>query len=732
MTTYYEKNTPELYTYEWQGTVWSDHLDAVVLGDGKNNGLRGGHENDVLFGFGGGDTLEGFNGNDALFGGGGGDSLLGGKADDALFGGFGNDALKGQNGSDALFGGFGYDTLFGGSGDDALFGGVRADLLNGGSGNDTLFGGVGWDTLNGREDDDRLSGRQGKDQLNGGVGDDTLISGFGKDTLTGGEGDDLFADSAVGHNNNLLTDLGAGDALKIFDLPFDPETLGLTVDATAGQILIDATGNGQTDVTLNVESDLRDLTFTPVQGGGGTTKVLIGAAIDGDAGANTLIGSNNPDALDGEAGGDTLEGGAGDDTLTGGAGADLYVFDPSNPELGDDVIVGFDLSEDVIALRLDDVLAADPDLPDANGVAGFQPDDLDAADDAVWALVESADGNLTVRHPGGAIELEDVAFDPTLTFAALVDLGVLAATPAIEIAGGDGVDVLEGTEGADSLDGGAGGDVLIANGGDDVVSGGAGGDILVFDPSDANEGDDTIEGFDLAEDKIFLFADDVFDADPNLADNGAPGFQTSDLDADPDWTLSAGENGDLLVTHPGGSFLFDGVAFDPSLSFEALIDGGILLVGDAVPVAGTGAADLLEGSSLADDIAGAGGNDTLVGGAGDDVLTGGAGEDVLIFDPSNGALGDDRVTDFAIGEDVVQLFASDVLEADPNLPDNGDPGLQVVEDLTADPDWDLVESADGKLTVVHPGGTITLESVDFDPAIGFGTLIDDLGAIEIL
>jgi hypothetical protein len=70
----------------------------------------------------------------------------------------------------------------------------------------------------------------------------------------------------------------------------------------------------------------------------------------------------------------------------------------------------------------------------------------------------------------------------------------------VTLTGGDGDDVLVGTEAEDYLIGGAGNDVLIAGAGDDGLNGGAGEDIFIFDDGD---GRDRIQDF-TAEDTLDL------------------------------------------------------------------------------------------------------------------------------------------------------------------------------------------------------------------------------------
>jgi Ca2+-binding RTX toxin-like protein len=61
----------------------------------------------------------------------------------------------------------------------------------------------------------------------------------------------------------------------------------------------------------------------------------------------------------------------------------------------------------------------------------------------------------------------------------------------------------------------------------------------------------------------------------------------------------------------------------------------------------------LHGDAGNDQLYGGGGNDTLIGGTGNDLLIGGAGNDIFVFQTAND--GNDKIGDFAIGQDVVNL-----------------------------------------------------------------------------
>lgn len=75
--------------------------------------------------------------------------------------------------------------------------------------------------------------------------------------------------------------------------------------------------------------------------------------------------------------------------------------------------------------------------------------------------------------------------------------------------------------------------------------------------------------------------------------------------------------------------------------------------GDDVGLGGAGN-DTLQGGRGADTLDGGAGRDVLKGGLGDDLLTGGADADVFLF---NGFSGADTITDFSLGEDLLQIRA---------------------------------------------------------------------------
>ena len=94
---------------------------------------------------------------------------------------------------------------------------------------------------------------------------------------------------------------------------------------------------------------------------------------------------------------------------------------------------------------------------------------------------------------------------------------------------------------------------------------------------------------------------------------------------------------------------------------------GYLAVIEIENLTGTASADNLEGNDDAntilggaghDSISGLGGADRLVGDRGNDTLTGGLGNDVFVFAPGGNS---DRITDFTLGQDKIELLAATAL-----------------------------------------------------------------------
>ena len=280
---------------------------------------------------------------------------------DDLRGSGGDDTLRGESGDDVLRGLDGDDRLYGGNDDDVLIGGAGGDRLGGGAGEDwASYAGAGSDVvadlispsnnkgdakgdtylfienLRGSDHDDTLSGNDaanvidggaGWDNLHGRGGDDTFIGGLGNDWHYGGAGYDTmdYSGSSDGVTINWRGGVSGYDAAG--DKYSSIEKFVLTDHAD------DYTGRG--DIFMGDGDDRGDLTGSGKLFGEGGDDLLLnngnrdGALLDGGRGHDFLVGSNGtpstPSGPLGTFGADTLIGGNGNDLLHGGDGGDTLV-----------------------------------------------------------------------------------------------------------------------------------------------------------------------------------------------------------------------------------------------------------------------------------------------------------------------------------------------------------------------------------------------------------------------
>jgi len=601
--------------------------DDALFGEGGSDRLFGGEGNDELYGddtgldiqYQGDDLLDGGAGNDFLLGAGGNDTLYGGGDDDQLYGDagdisgadHGNDWLDGGEGNDLLMGSGGDDVLLGGSGADVLYGDDSQasaehhghDYLDGGDGDDVLIGHGGMDVLLGGEGDDQLVGDStdfagnwhADDFLDGGAGNDKLWGQGGSDTLYGGTGDDFL----VGDDGALATNFHGDDTLDGGDGNDSLAGQGGN-DTLYGGAGADVLDGGEGDDHLDGGADADTL-----YGGAGNDMLEGGEGHDilyGNAGDDTLLGGDGDDTLNGGEGADVLQGGAGNDTLIagegdtleGGEGEDIYVYKLGNGRInivdeGSNVLrFGSGISRDMVTLRLGSLMI---DLGNGDEIhfEGFDPEDPYGT------------------QPINRIEFADGS---TMSYDEILELG-------LDIEGGDGDDVIEGTAMPDRLSGHDGNDMLLGKAGDDVLDGGAGADTLY-----GGTGHDE------------YYVDNAGDVVVEREDEGYD-FVYSEVDH-------------ALADHVEGLMLESG----------ALNGIGNGLDND---IFGNDAGNRLEGGEGRDWLSGRGGNDTLLGGAGDDELYGGEGDDVL--DGGEGAdalIGDNGADTYHVdhAEDVIIEYGS--------------------------------------------------------------------------
>ncbi len=329
--------------------------------------------------------------------------------------------------------------------------------------------------------------------------------------------------------------------------------------------------------------------------GGSADDVLIGGAED-----NKLTGNGGNDYLDGGLGADILDGGAGNDTFI--LGADVTGSGTRNIQLGDGSLLAVNI--DGLAGTADKVIGGtgnDTIILERDGKSGFVADYSTAPDylSGVEKIV-GTDGNDVI----------------------LLAANSTADGGPITIEGGEGNDILGGSNSADILNGGDGNDLISGLGGDDTLSGGNGDDVIW-----GGLGADTIQA-GAGSDTINLTADLTY-ASGTLQSVPLVGLTAGNVDI-------SGKAGTLDSIN-GGFDLGDTVYLKAG-SQGFVLDGYQTHIESVERIVGTDGDDVIVMRSdyVSDDLAGRGatiegglGNDTIVGGAGNDVLYGGQGIDTL-------------------------------------------------------------------------------------------------------
>ena len=656
------------------GDITNETITGTALAD-VIGGLGG---NDTINGLAGNDTLNGGSGSDVLNAGDGDDLLIGGLGNDALNGGNGIDTadyagagvgvtVNLTTGSSS--GGGGVDTL---SGVENVTGTAYADTLTGDANANVLRGGGDIDTLSGGGGADELyAGAPGE---SGGAPDivkaQSLANGSIATAVSLTGAFDLRADSTVANSSTIphatvvatthggveyyAITVAAGETVT-FDIDNASFDSTLRLMTAAGEELANnddsaSDGGPSTDSLLShtfvaagtyyiqIGQWLTNTgeTFTsgpPAAGGTYRLNVsspsqtpvpltLLGATLNGDAGADRLDGGTGADTLNGGADNDTLTGAGGNDAINGGDGTDTAVYAGNR-------------SAYTITVSGGVTTVAGPDGSDS--VSNVER--LQFAD----GLFDASGAPLT----GGPINGGSGA--DTLN----------GTTGADVINGLGGNDVINGLDGADVIDGGEGNDAIAAGLGGDTVRGGAGNDVISGDGgSDVLYGDDG--------DDAFLFA--VGEPGGSTQVFGGAGTDTVILrggGASIDLTANGGSAGGVAIsTNSIENVQFDGSVDSGGgsrLAIGSAADNAIVALGIAAAVRfeGRGGADLLVGGSGADTLLGGDGNDSVSGGAGNDTIEGGEGVDSLA-----GGLGDDWIYG-GTGNDVISGDGgSDILLGD--------------------------------------------------------------------
>ncbi len=648
-----------------QATYYSGN----VYGDAGNDKITAADTGNSIFGGSGSDTLSGGQGNDVL-----------GSADGPVYSdeppynlpapdaGREHDVLKGNAGDDYLSIGYG-DTADGGTGTNQLalsllgsLSGVTistADLIgdgphmiNGGTISNIqsvamLWGSKYGDTITAADQDDAISlyGEAGNDIINGSDGQDLIHGGAGADNIRAGGGDDtIYIDTATDVVAGELIDGGSGtDTLRVA-----PQ---ITADISGATLVgiesIDATNSQEVDVTKSQLSGVKEISgrfrftdggvvnlgkvegagsvyfdlsaagntinlsqfktdaFFSVFGGDGNDMVTASDEISGyyygGGGNDVLTGGTLSDTFYGGDGNDRLDGGAGADVLAGGLGDDIYFVDDANDQVSED---------------------------DGGGT--------DTVFSSVNYTLQYNVENLTLTGAGKNATGNDL--DNVITGNANANI----------LNGLDGNDTLDGGVGADSLHGGAGDDTYYVDNVHDSIT------ELAESGTDSVHATVTFTLNSNVENLTLSGSADINGAGNALANNlyGNSGDNILNGGAGAD-TMRGGAGDDTYIVDNSGDLVgenansgTDRVESAVSYTLGANIENLRMTGSTSVAATGNTLANILIGNS---------GNNLIDGKTGSDTLSGGAGKDTFLFDTALGATNIDTITDFSVGQDMINL-----------------------------------------------------------------------------
>ena len=367
----------------------------------------------------------------------------------------------------------------------------------------------------------------------------------------------------------------------------------ISVTGDAGANTIDLSG-----VTAATYTALNSVTVL----GGAGTDTITGSGI-----ADRLIGGDNNDTVNGGPGNDTLvwNGGDDDDVNNGDAGSDTIEVNGS-PTAGETFIVKPSATPGRV--QFDRALPT-PTPP------------------GLFSLDIGTSEKLDLNMNGG---------DDTVT----ADPGLEPLGFSLDVDGGDGNDVIDGSDSADLLKGGNGNDRITPDdnpvGTRDDARGDAGDDTIVWnggdddDLNDGGDGNDTSQVNGAAVGETFTVKPGanghvIFDRTPPTP-TPVPGFFNIDMSTTEVLDLNMNAGDDTVTADPG----FASLALD--------VDGG-------------DGNDVIDGGDAADNLKGGNGNDRITpddNPAGTrDVANGDAGDDTIVWNGGD----DDDINDGGDGND---------------------------------------------------------------------------------
>jgi Ca2+-binding RTX toxin-like protein len=460
--------------------------------------------------------------------------------------------------------------------------------VNGGLGNDTIsVTGTGVNTA-------AIDAGAGADLITIGL---TAAAGRGAYNLTLGTGSDTVTFSGTGTvatttaRTSIIQDFQAKDGGDRFELSvftngsgftghiadsnaFADGHLRLVQSGTSLLLQADRDGVGATNsfVTIMEIKDGVSKGFTAFNFDGmQVNNLLLTGGVDADIlagsdGADTLLGGANRDYLDGGKGDDLIDGGEGGDTVnygyaTSGVTVDLSVSAPQTTGWGADTLVSI---EHVDGSDFGDNLSGNAEYNLLNGGGGFDILSGAAGDDRLFG----GDGQDQLNGGADNDRLDGGGGIDTVTFAGVAAALTISLKDGVatgdgndvlvkieNVIGGDGADVITGSNSDNQLEGGGSNDMLIGLNGADSLLGGSGADTL-----DGGRGVDALTG-GLGADRFVFGAldvetDRILDLDNNDVIDVSLIDSNGNKAGNPDFVLVSefhNVRGELMVSYDSGA-----------------------------------------------------------------------------------------------------------------------------------------------------------------------------------
>jgi Ca2+-binding RTX toxin-like protein len=461
----------------------------------------------------------------------------------------------------------------------------------------------------------------GNDSVVGSGGNDRILTSGGNDTLNGGAGSDSYevsgtqASGFAGFDTYADAGTGAGEVDRIV--------------AAAGTAAVDIGLSGFSSTSRIEEIDATTTTGTVRLLGDGNANNFNFSAVN-LLGTNLLIdlGGGN-DTVVGSAGNNRILGGTGTDSLNGAGGSDTYeVSGTQANNFG-----GYDIYADsgTGVGEVDRIVAAAGSAAVDIGLTSFS---------ASASRIEVIDATTTT----GVVRLLGNTAANSFNFSGV---SLLGTNVLIDLDGGN-----------DTLIGSAGNDWVLAGTGTDSLNGAGGSDTYVVRGTTTNG----FGGYDVYADKgtgVGEVDRIVVAAGSDAVDIGLTGFSATTGIEVIDGTATTGTVR-LVGNSAANNFNFS----------TTTINGANVLIDAAEgndTVTGSNGSDRILGGLGNDSLNGGGGNDTLQSGSGLDTLTGGGGadrfnyttlSDGLMVVSATSVLQFERISDFVIGQDLIDVATS--------------------------------------------------------------------------